>query len=109
VHTDPVTDWTQVLALYDQLARLDPGPVVALNRAVAVAEVESPAAALCLVDDLHLTSRYLFHAIRGDLLARLGRASQAHQAFDTAARLTQNQAEYAYLIARCNELTPPHE
>ena len=77
VHTDPVTDWTQVLELYDQLAHLDPGPIVALNRAVAVAEVESPATALRLVDDLHLNSNYLFHAVRGDLLARLGRTAEA--------------------------------
>lgn len=109
VHTDPVTDWTQVLELYDQLARLDPGPIVALNRAVAVAEVESPATALRLVDDLHLDSNYLFHAIRGDLPARLGRTAEAHQAFDAAARLTQNQAEHAYLIARGNKLTSPPE
>jgi len=109
VHTDPVTDWTQVLELYDHLAHLDPGPIVALNRAVAIAEVESPATALRLVDDLHLDSHYLFHAIRGDLLARLGRAAEAHQAFDAAARLTQNQAEHVYLIARGNKLTSPPE
>ena len=102
VHTDPVTDWTQILALYDQLTRLDPSPVAALNRAVAVAEVEGPAAALRLVEDLDLGNFYLFHAIRGDLLARLGRAREAAQAFDAAARLTDNQAERAYLLARCD-------
>jgi RNA polymerase sigma-70 factor, ECF subfamily len=102
VHTDPVTDWTQVLALYDQLAQLDPGPVVALNRAVAVAEVDGPAAALGLVDGLNLGNYYLFHAIRGDLLARLGRTAEARQSFDTAARLTTNQREYDYLLARRN-------
>ncbi|MCX4745899.1 sigma-70 family RNA polymerase sigma factor [Kitasatospora sp. NBC_01287] len=100
VHTDPVTDWTQILALYDQLVRLDPGPLVALNRAVAVAEIEGPAAALRLVDDLDLGAFHLFHAIRGDLLAGLGRTDEARQAFDAAARLTDNQAERAYLIAR---------
>ncbi|HWG28468.1 RNA polymerase sigma factor [Actinospica sp.] len=104
VHTDPVTDWTQILALYDQLARLDPGPVVTLNRAVAVAEIEGPATALRLVDDLDLGSFHLFHAIRGDLLARLGRTGEARQAFDAAARLTGNQAEHAYLLARRDEL-----
>ncbi|MBJ7603907.1 MAG: hypothetical protein JF888_12045 [Candidatus Dormibacteraeota bacterium] len=109
VHTDPVSDWNQVLALYDQLARLDPGPVVALNRAVAVAEVHGPAAALRLVDDLDLDSYHLSHAIRGDLLARLGRAAEAQQSFDAAARLTQNQREHAYLIARRNELTSTPE
>jgi RNA polymerase sigma-70 factor (ECF subfamily) len=104
VHTDPVTDWSQVLALYDQLAQLDPGPVVALHRAVALAEVDGPAAALRLVDDLDLGSYYLFHAIRGDLLARLGRTAEAGQAFDAATELTDNQSEQAFLIARRNQL-----
>src|SRR6516165_6198788 len=105
VHTDPVTDWTQVLALYDQLAQLDPGPVVALNRAVAVAEVDGPATALRLVEGLNLGNYYLFHAIRGDLLARLGRTAEARQSFDIAARLTKNQREHDYLLARRNEPT----
>ncbi|HEV2371999.1 MAG TPA: sigma-70 family RNA polymerase sigma factor [Streptosporangiaceae bacterium] len=105
VHTDPVTDWTQVLALYDQLAQLDPGPVVALNRAVAVAEVDTPAAALRLVEGLGLDGYHLFHAIRGDLLARLGRTADARQAFQAAARLTQNQRERDYLLARCKALS----
>lgn len=104
VHTDPVTDWTQILALYDQLAQLDPSPMVTLNRAVAVAEIDGPAAALRLVDDLDLGTFHLFHAIRGDLLARLGRTGEAQQAFDAAARLTDNQTEHAYLIARRNQL-----
>jgi RNA polymerase sigma-70 factor (ECF subfamily) len=107
VHTDPVTDWNQVLALYDQLARLDPSPVVALNRAVAVAEVDGPAAALRLVDSLGLDGYHLFHAIRGDLLARLGRAADARQAFQSAARLTQNQRERNYLLARRDALISP--
>lgn len=109
VHTDPVTDWNQVLVLYDQLTQLDPGPVVALNRAVAVAEVEGPAAALRLVDDLNLDGYHLLHAIRGDLLVRLRRTTEARQAFDVAARLTQNRSEHAFLITRRNELTPPRE
>jgi RNA polymerase sigma-70 factor (ECF subfamily) len=100
VHTDPVTDWTQVLALYDQLARLDPGPVVALNRAVAVAEVDGPATALSLIDNLCLDGYHLFHAIRGDLLARLGRQAEAREAFAAAARLTGNERERDYLIGR---------
>ncbi|MDH6144357.1 RNA polymerase sigma-70 factor (ECF subfamily) [Kitasatospora sp. GP30] len=104
VHTDPVTDWRQILALYDRLAQLDPSPMVALNRAVAVSEIEGPAAALRLVDDLELGAFHLFHAIRGDLLARLGRGGEARQAFDAAARLTDNQAEHAYLIARRDRL-----
>ncbi len=104
VHTDPVTDWNQVLALYDQLAYLDTGPIVALNRAVAVAEVDGPAAALRLVDDLDLGSYHLFHAVRGDLLARLGRTTEAQTAFEAAARRTANEAEHTYLITRRDDL-----
>ncbi|MFG2822281.1 RNA polymerase sigma factor [Kitasatospora sp. NPDC048365] len=100
VHTDPVTDWTQILVLYDRLGHFDAGPVVALHRAVALAEVRGPAAALRVVDDLDLGNYYLFHAIRGDLLARLGRTREAAQALDTAARLTGNESERAFLIAR---------
>jgi RNA polymerase sigma-70 factor, ECF subfamily len=107
VHSDPVTDWNQVLALYDQLAQLDPSPVVSLNRAVAVAEVDGPATALLVVDGLGLDGYYLFHAIRGDLLARLGRAAEARRAFETGARLTQNQRERDYLLARRDALISP--
>jgi RNA polymerase sigma-70 factor (ECF subfamily) len=102
-HTDLVTDWRQVVALYDLLVRLDPGPVVALNRAVAVAEVDGPAAGLALVDGLALDGYYLFHAIRGDLLARLGRAGEAGQAFLAGARLTGNRRERDYLLRRAGE------
>ncbi|WP_063065613.1 RNA polymerase sigma factor [Nocardia violaceofusca] len=104
-HTDAVTDWTQILALYDRLTRLDPNPVVALHRAVAVAEVDGPGAALTLVDGLNLTEHYLFHAVRADLLARLGRANEARRSFGTAARLTDNQRERDYLAARSAALT----
>jgi len=107
VHTDQVTDWNQVLALYDQLAQIDSSPVVSLNRAVAVAEVDGPAAALRLADGLGLDGYHLFHAIRGDLLAKLGRAAEARQAFETGARLTQNQRERDYLLARRDALIPP--
>ncbi|GAA4997523.1 RNA polymerase sigma factor [Kitasatospora paranensis] len=104
VHTDPVTDWTQILALYDRLLHFDAGPVAALNRAVALAEVHGPQAALDLVDDLDLGHYYLFHAVRGDLLARLGRTTEAARALDTAARLTGNQSERTYLATRRNGL-----
>ncbi len=107
VHTDPATDWNQVLELYDHLVQLDPGPVVALNRAVAVAEVDGPAAALRLLDSLGLDGYYLFHAIRGDLLHRLGRAADARQAFQAAAGLTQNQRERDFLLARRDAIDPP--
>jgi len=101
VHSDAAdaaaTDWRQILALYDQLLAVAAGPVVALNRAVAVAEVDGPAAALALVDDLNLEGYYLFHAIRADLLRRLGRAAEAALAYQAAIDLTQNAAERDFL------------
>ena len=104
VHSDAptaeVTDWGQILQLYDQLLAVAPGPVVALNRAVAVAEVQGPAAALDLVDGLDLDRYYLYHAIRADLLRRLGRPDEAARAYEGALALTGNAAERAYLAAR---------
>ncbi|GAA3150008.1 RNA polymerase sigma-70 factor (ECF subfamily) [Kribbella aluminosa] len=104
VHADAATaeatDWRQILQLYDHLLALDPTPVVALNRAVVVAEVEGPAAALALVDDLSLDTYYLFHAIRADLLTRLGRLAEARTAYETALSHTTNQAEQAFLEER---------
>ena len=104
VHSDApaaaATDWRQVLRLYDQLLAVAPGPVVALNRAVAVAEVDGPAAALALIDGLEpgsLGGYYLFHAIRADLLRRLGRAAEADAAYDRAIARTGNAAERAHL------------
>ena len=73
VHSDPPTDWAQVLALYDQLLAVTPTPVVALNRAVAVAELDGPAAGLAIVDTLEQLDGYqVFHSVRADLLRRLG-------------------------------------
>ncbi|MBK9711331.1 MAG: RNA polymerase sigma factor [Kouleothrix sp.] len=104
VHSDAptaaVTDWRQILQLYDQLLSLAPSPVVALNRAVALAEVEGPEAALTLVDTLDLNSYYLFHAIRADLLRRLGRAAEAALAYEAAIARTQNAAERDFLQRR---------
>ena len=101
VHSDAstaaATDWRQVLQLYDQLLAIAPNAVVALNRAVAFAELEGPAAALALVDALDLDSYHLFHATRADLLARLGRPKEAAQAYDRALTLTGNAAEVAFL------------
>jgi RNA polymerase sigma-70 factor (ECF subfamily) len=92
------TDWRQILALYDQLLALNPTPVVALNRAVAVAEVEGPEKALREVDGLELMgSYYLFHAIRADLLLRLGRNAEAATAYERAIALTANVAERTFL------------
>ncbi len=103
-HTDAAsaeeTDWQQILALYDQLLSMAPNPVVALNRAVAVAEVRGADAALALVDDLRLDSFYLFHAIRADLLRRLGRTSEAIDAYSKAITRTENAAERAFLTRR---------
>ena len=111
VHSDApiaaVTDWNQILALYDQLLAVAPGPVAALNRAVAVAEVHDPAAALILVDELDLDRYYLFHAIRADLLRRLGRPAEAAAAYDTAIARTGNAAERSFLTLAKEHLSQP--
>jgi RNA polymerase sigma-70 factor (ECF subfamily) len=108
VHSDApsaaATDWGQILRLYDQLFALMPTPVVRLNRAVAVAEVDGPKAALTLVDELDLDGYYLFHAIRADLLRRLGRDGDAAQAYDAAIAHTDSRAERALLERRRREL-----
>jgi RNA polymerase sigma-70 factor (ECF subfamily) len=97
VHSDApaavATDWWQILQLYDQLMSLAPSPVVALNRAVAVAEVEGPEAALTVVDGLELGGYHLFHAIRADLLRRLGRNAEAALAYEAAIARTENATE----------------
>jgi RNA polymerase sigma-70 factor, ECF subfamily len=107
VHADAATaadtDWRQIVALYDQLLALAPTPVIALNRAVAVAEVEGPAAALTLVEQLDLDGYHLFHAVRGDLLRRLGRDAEAAAAFGAAAARTANEAEREFLLGRRDE------
>jgi RNA polymerase sigma-70 factor (ECF subfamily) len=101
VHSDAptatATDWWQILQLYNQLMALTPTPIVALNRAVAVAEVEGPDAALTLVDGLDLAGYHLFHAIRAELLRRLGRNAEAAQAYDAAISHTENATERAFL------------
>ncbi len=101
VHSDSPsssdTDWSQILQLYDQLLAITPSPVVALNRAVAVAEVEGPQAALPILDELDLDSVYLFHAIRADLLRRLGRDAEAAEAYNAAIAGTDNTVEQDFL------------
>ncbi|MEA2635801.1 MAG: polymerase sigma-70 factor, subfamily [Chloroflexota bacterium] len=101
VHSDAATaaatDWWQIVQLYNQLLSLTPSPVVALNRAVAVAEVEGPDAALALVDGLDLGGYYLFHAIRADLLRRLGRNAEAALAYAAAIARTDNATEREFL------------
>jgi RNA polymerase sigma-70 factor (ECF subfamily) len=104
VHSDAPTaadtDWQQIVVLYDQLLALVPSPVVELNRAVAVAEVQGPAVALALVDELDLGDAHLFHAIRADLLRRLGRDRAAAVAYDAAIRAAENAAEREFLLRR---------
>jgi RNA polymerase sigma-70 factor (ECF subfamily) len=100
------TDWSQVVALYDQLVRLDPSPIVALNRAVAVAELEGPEVALSAVDPLadKLAGYHAYHATRADLLRRLGRTRESRAAYDKAIELAANTAETAYLTRRRDQL-----
>lgn len=109
VHSDAptaeATDWPQIVRLYDQLVAIAPNPVVALNRAVAVAEVEGPEAALALVDDLDLGGYHLFHGIRADLLRRLGRDTEAATAYDEAIARTDNATERAFLRGRREALS----
>ena len=104
--TVPETDWGQIVALYDQLYALMPTPVVALNRAVAVAEVAGPAAGLAATEGLDLDSYYPFHAARADLLRRLGRSAEAAEAYDTAMALTANPAARDFLGRRKRALAP---
>jgi RNA polymerase sigma-70 factor (ECF subfamily) len=110
VHADAATaadtDWGQILRLYDQLWQVAPSPVVALNRAVAVAEVAGPEQALALIDGLRLGQYYLFHAIRADLLRRLGADGEAAVSYDAAIELAGNAAERDFLRHRRRELSP---
>ncbi|MFL6099929.1 MAG: RNA polymerase sigma factor [Actinomycetales bacterium] len=108
VHSDAATaeqtDWRQILALYDQLQALTPTPVVALNRAVALAEVAGPQAALAEVDRLDLARYHLFHSTRAAMLRRLGRSQEAAEAYAAAAALSANEAERSFLEGRLAEL-----
>ncbi|MEU8002098.1 DUF6596 domain-containing protein [Catellatospora sp. NPDC049111] len=111
VHTDAPdfldTDWSQVVALYDQLVRLDSSPIVRLNRAIAVAELDGPQVALAETDRLPLAGYHVFHATRADLLRRLGSSEQARAAYDRAIELSGNSAEAAYLARRRDQLGSP--
>jgi RNA polymerase sigma-70 factor (ECF subfamily) len=110
VHTSArdvrATDWSQVVALYDQLVRLDPSPIVALNRAIAVAELDGPEVALVAIDRLadRLAGYHAYHAARADLLRRLNRGQESRAAYDKAIELAGNTAETAYLTRRRDEL-----
>jgi RNA polymerase sigma-70 factor (ECF subfamily) len=111
VHSDapsaPETDWRQILALYDQLLVFDASPVVALNRAVALGEVEGPAAGLRALEGLPLVSYYLFHAVRADLLRRAGRQGEAAIAYEAALARTDNAAERTFLERARRAVTRP--
>ena len=110
VHSDApsaeATDWRQIVALYDQHMAIAPSPVVALNRAVAVAEVDGPEAGLALVERLDLDDYRLYHAIRADLLRRVGRSAEASLAYDAAIALTENEAERDFLQSRRSLVEP---
>ncbi|MGH2659733.1 MAG: RNA polymerase sigma factor, partial [Actinomycetota bacterium] len=101
VHADAPTleqtDWPQIVALYDQLLAVAPTPVVALNRAIAIGEVQGPAAGLALVDELDLDNYHAFHATRADLLRRLGRHREAVAAYERAAAMAPTDAERNFL------------
>ncbi|MGW5081511.1 RNA polymerase sigma factor [Micromonospora echinospora] len=108
VHTDARdardTDWSQVAALYDHLVRVDPSPIVRLNRAVAVAELDGPQVALAEVEGLPLDGYHAYHATRAELLRRMGRGGEAREAYDRAIELAGNSAETAYLRRRRDQL-----
>ncbi|MEV0790058.1 DUF6596 domain-containing protein [Kribbella sp. NPDC050459] len=100
------TDWSQIVALYDQLVRIDHSPIVALNRAIAVAELDGPEVALAVVDRLgdKLPAYHLYHATRAELLRRTGRSKESRAAYDEAITLAANTAEVAYLTRRRDQL-----
>jgi RNA polymerase sigma-70 factor (ECF subfamily) len=108
VHTDAPTaadtDWSQIATLYGQLYALTPSPVVALNRAVVIAELDGPEVGLAEVDRLSLDGYHLWHATRADLLRRLGRSAEARAAYDAALARTDNEAERAFLTRRRGQL-----
>jgi RNA polymerase sigma-70 factor (ECF subfamily) len=112
VHSDAqtvaATDWSQIVQLYDRLLRFTPTPVVALHRAVAVAEVDGPGPALALVEGLPLNDYHLFHAVRADLLLRLGRLGEAAEAYDASISRCTNAIEREFLQRSRRALAAPH-
>ena len=112
VHTDARTwadtDWAQIAALYEQLVAIDPSPIVRLNRAIAIAELDGPEVALAEVDRLDLTAYHAWHATRADLLRRLGRSAEANAAYGAAIAATDNPAEQAFLTRRRGQLAGNH-
>jgi RNA polymerase sigma-70 factor (ECF subfamily) len=112
VHSDAPspqdTDWGQILQLYDQLSVVAPGPIVSLHRAVAVAEVHGPAAALAATEHLQLERYHVFHSVRADLLRRLDRNAEAAAAYQAALELTDNAAERRFLSCRLTQVSALH-
>ena len=110
VHADAstaaATDWSQIVQLYDQLLANMPTSIVALNRAIAIAELDGPAPALVVLDELDLDHYHLYHAARADLLERLGRADEAAAAYDRALALTSNAVERDHLERRRRGVAP---
>jgi len=108
VHTDALdasmTDWSQIVQLYDRLLALQPSPVVELNRAIALAELDGPEVALAIVDRLDLVGYHAWHVTRAELLRRLDRLDESRTAYDAALALVANEAERAYLVSRRAEL-----
>jgi RNA polymerase sigma-70 factor (ECF subfamily) len=103
------TDWRQIVALYDQLLSVMPTPVVALNRAIAIGEVDGPGAALTAIDEiaLDLDGYHLMHAARGTMLRRLGVRHEARAAFERADELAPTVAERRFLARQIEGLAPP--
>ena len=104
LHVEEQTDWPQIAALYDELARLEPSPVVELNRAVAVAMAHGPELGLELLERVDLPAYHLLHAARADFLRRLQRPEEAAEAYRAALDLEMNEADRAFLQTRLAEL-----
>ncbi|MEZ5215530.1 MAG: hypothetical protein R2715_02795 [Ilumatobacteraceae bacterium] len=98
------TDWGQIVSLYDQLALIAPSPIVSMNRAIALAERDGPASGLAVLDGLPLDGHHRYHAVRAELLARLGRVGDALVEMDRALELVVNEPERAHLATRRGEL-----
>src|SRR4051794_10893959 len=109
VHDDApataLTEWSQIVQLYDQLMVIAPSPIVALNRAIAISEIDGPGPALAIVDQLDLDGYHLFHAVRGELLERLGRYDEAAAAYGRSIELATNDVERNHLRRRLDNLT----
>jgi RNA polymerase sigma-70 factor (ECF subfamily) len=107
LHVQVPRDWDQIALLYRRLEELTGSPIVTVNRAVALAEIEGPASALALLDDLALDDYLYFHSTRADFLRRLGRHDEARAAYARAAALAETEPQRRFLESRLNDLAPP--